>query len=269
MATNHHSTVGDAPLGVGKASVLRALHIVGDPLVVPNAWDAASARLVESAGFPVVATSSFATSEVLGYPDGEEVPVEEVLAAAARMVRAVHVPVTVDFERGYQLSPTELVERFAETGAVGMNLEDSNPRSKEMIDAGEQADFLAAIRAAALSFDVDLVINARTDSFVREVGSPEEQVKATLDRGGRYLAAGVDSIFAIGVRDPHVIRTLVKGIAGPINVVYGDGTVSLADFAALGVARVSFGPSLQRDLYRRFGSSMLSALVGGESPFTA
>ena len=110
-----------------KAATLRTLHVAGDPLVLPNAWDAASARMVETAGFPVVATSSFATAAILGYADGEAAPVEEVLAAAARIVRAVSVPVTVDFERGYGLAPAELVERFAATGAVGLNLEDSTP----------------------------------------------------------------------------------------------------------------------------------------------
>ena len=106
------------------ATTLRALHVPGTPLVLPNAWDAASARMVEQAGFPAVATSSNATAAILGYDDGEQAPVDEVLAAAAQVARSVSVPVTIDFERGYRLPPGELVERFTATGAVGLNLED-------------------------------------------------------------------------------------------------------------------------------------------------
>ncbi|MQA10410.1 MAG: isocitrate lyase/phosphoenolpyruvate mutase family protein [Pseudonocardiaceae bacterium] len=251
-----------------QAATLRTLHVAGDPLVLPNAWDAASARLVTSAGFPVVATSSAATAGILGYDDGEAAPVEEVLAATERIVRAVSLPVTVDFERGYRLAPAELVERFAATGAAGLNLEDSNPPSGEMIDAAEQADFLAAVRAAAVSGGVDLVINARTDSFLRRAGSPEAQLAATLDRGTRYLAAGADCVYPIAVADPDVIRALVEGIPGPINVGYGPlGKLSLAELAALGVAKVSFGPGLQRHLYSKFGSALFAAVASDENPF--
>jgi 2-methylisocitrate lyase-like PEP mutase family enzyme len=250
-----------------RAATLRALHVPGDPLVLPNAWDAESARMVEAAGFPVVATSSFATARILGYDDGEDAPVEDVLAAAARIVRAVSLPVTVDFERGYGLAPAELVETFAATGAVGLNLEDSNPPSGEMIDAAEQADFLATVHSAAESAGVDLVINARTDSFLRRAGSPEEQLAASIDRGARYLAAGADCVYPIAAMDPDVIRSLVQGIPGPVNVGYGRGKLSLADFAGLGVARVSFGPALQSHLYSEFGSALLSAVASDENPF--
>ena len=250
-----------------RADTLRSLHVAGDPLVLPNAWDAASARMVEKAGFPVVATSSFATAGILGYEDGEDAPVEAVLAAAARIVRAVGSPVTVDFERGYGLAPAELIERFAATGAVGLNLEDSNPSTGEMIDAAEQEDFLAAVRAAAASAGVDLVINARTDSFLHGAGSPEEQLAASIDRGRRYLAAGVDCAYPIAAGDPEVIRALVEGIPGPVNVGYGRGKLSLAELAELGAARVSFGPTLQQHLYNKFGSTLFSAVASDENPF--
>jgi 2-methylisocitrate lyase-like PEP mutase family enzyme len=251
-----------------KAATLRQLHVPGQPLVLPNAWDAASATMVTNAGFPVIATSSAATASVLGYADGEATPVEEVLAAVARIVRAVSVPVTVDFERGYGLSPAELVERLASTGAVGLNLEDSNPATGEMISPAEQADFLASVREAATSISVDLVINARTDSFLRQAGSPAEQLDLTIERGRRYLAAGADCVYPIGVADFAVIDQLVSGIAGPVNVGYGRrGERPLAELAALGVARVSFGPSLQRQLYGKFGTALFAALASDESPF--
>jgi len=261
------SDVTDISSSREKTATLRTLHVPGSPLVLPNAWDAASARMVEAAGFPVVATSSVATAGILGYDDGEAAPVEEVLAATARIARAVNLPVTVDFERGYRLTPAELVERFAATGAVGLNLEDSDPPSGEMIDAAEQADFLAAVRAAAVSLGVDLVINARTDSFLRRVGSREEQLAASIDRAARYLAAGADCVYPIAMEEPEVIRALVEGIPGPINIGYGQGKLSLAELAALGVARVSFGPRLQLHLYNKFGSALFSAVASDENPF--
>ena len=249
-----------------KAARLRALHVGGDPLVLANAWDAASARMVEAAGFAAVATSSNAIAATLGYEDGEAAPVEEMLAACGRIARAVGLPVTVDFERGYGLAPAELVERIAATGAAGLNLEDSDPPSGEMIEVGEQAEFLAAVRAAAQAAGVDLVINARTDSFLRRVGSPQEQLAASLERGERYLAPGADCVYPIGVVETDAIRALVAGIPGPVNVVYGRGALTLAALADLGVARVSFGPALQRLVYDRFGAA-LSALAADANPF--
>jgi 2-methylisocitrate lyase-like PEP mutase family enzyme len=257
-----------APSARQKAAALRALHVPGHPLVLPNAWDAASAALVIGAGFPAIATSSAATAAVLGYADSEATPVGEVLAAAARIARAVRVPVTVDFERGYRLPAAELVERLAGTGAVGLNLEDSDPATGELIDPAEQADFLAAVREAATSAGADLVINARTDSFLRHAGTPAEQLDATIERGARYLAAGADCVYPIGVADHAVIGRLTNGIDGPVNVGYGrPGERPLAELAALGVARVSFGPSLQRRLYGKFGAALLAALAADTDPF--
>lgn len=241
------------------ADDLRKLHIPGNPLVLPNAWDAASARMVEAAGFPAVATSSAAMSAVLGYDDGEAAPIAEILADAARIARSVTVPVTVDFERGYRLPPAELVERFATTGAVGLNLEDSDPATGQMIDVAEQTDFLAAVRSAAVSLGLDLVINARTDSFLRHPDT--DQIATTINRGTRYLAAGADCVYPIAVRDPATISTLVKEIPGPINI----GPTQNA--RSLGVARISFGPSLHRHLYKKFSSTLLPAITANKNPF--
>ncbi|MFD7154240.1 isocitrate lyase/phosphoenolpyruvate mutase family protein [Kribbella sp. NPDC059898] len=247
------------------ATTLRDLHVPGTPLVVPNAWDAASARLVEQAGFAAVATSSNATAAVLGYDDGEHAPVADVLAAAAGIARSVQVPVTVDFERGYSLKPSELVERFLATGAVGLNLEDSDPATGTMVDPGEQADFLAAVRAAAGDA---LVINARIDAFIRKAGTAAEQLRTAIDRGTKYLAAGADCVYPIGVGDLDVIGTLSTQLDGPVNVAYGQGAHSVADYAGRGVARVSFGPMFQRHLYGVFAGSVLPALRADRNPFT-
>jgi 2-methylisocitrate lyase-like PEP mutase family enzyme len=250
------------------AATLRALQVPGTPVVIPNAWDAASARIVEQAGFPAVATSSFATATILGYDDGEEAPVDDVLAAATRIARAVSVPVTIDFERGYRLAPAELVERFAATGAVGLNLEDSDPSTGSLVDVGEQADFLAAVRAAAVSAGIDLVINARTDAFIRQAESPEEQLRTSIERAGRYLTAGADCVYPIATSDPEVIQTLVKEIPGPINISFGQGALSFDELAALGVARITFGPMLQRHLYNKLATTLLPAIKSNQNPFT-
>jgi 2-methylisocitrate lyase-like PEP mutase family enzyme len=234
---------------------------------MPNSWDAASARMIEEAGFPAVATSSAAIAATLGWGDGEAAPVEDMLAAAGRIAGAVSVPVTVDFERGCRLRPAELVERLAGAGVAGLNLEDSDPATGTMVDPARQADFLAAVRSAAQAAGIDLVINARTDPFVRRAGTPDEQLAAAADRGSRYLAAGADCVYPLGATDPAVIRALVSAIPGPVNVARGpQGTPTLAELARLGVARVTFGPSLQRQAYGWFASSVLQALIDEQPP---
>src|SRR5690606_11803669 len=164
------------------AERLRALHRPGAPLMLPNVWDAASARAVRAAGFPAVATSSAALAEALGYADGEAAPVAEVLDAVARIAAAVPVPVTADLERGYGMAPAELVERLAATGAVGCNLEDSRPGTGALVEVGEQVDFIAGVREAARTAGVDLVINARIDTYLRGDSPPAGGAPAGGDR---------------------------------------------------------------------------------------
>ncbi|MBO0709397.1 MAG: isocitrate lyase/phosphoenolpyruvate mutase family protein [Candidatus Dormibacteraeota bacterium] len=244
------------------AATLRALHVPGRPLVAPNAWDAASARAIESAGYPAVATSSAAVSACLGWPDGEGAPVEEMLTAAGRIARAVDVPVTVDFERGYRLAPEELVERFSRTGAVGLNLEDSDPATGALVDIDDQVRFIGGVRRAATAAGVDLVINARTDAFLRRVGTEGEQLAASIERGNRYLDAGADCVYPLGAGGES-IPALVTQIDGPVNVARGPGSpYSIDDLAALGVARVTFGPGLQRQLYALLAEQILPSLAG-------
>ncbi|WP_248963033.1 isocitrate lyase/PEP mutase family protein [Sphaerisporangium perillae] len=249
-----------------KGAELRALHVPGRPLVLPNVWDAASARAVVEAGFPVVATGSAAVAPALGYADGESAPAGVMLDAVARIARAVPVPVTADLERGYGLAPAELVERLAETGAAGLNLEDSDPRTGTMIDPAEQADFLAAVRAAAENAGVDLVINARIDTYARGDGTTSERLADTVRRGRLYLRAGADCVYPIMLTEPEVIRALIAEIGGPVNVLFRPGAPSLADLAALGVARVSFGHGLHAAT-QRYLATMLSAIASGRSPY--
>ncbi|MGJ6961722.1 isocitrate lyase/PEP mutase family protein [Streptosporangium sp. G11] len=251
----------------GKASALRALHVPGRPLVVPNVWDAASARAVEAAGFPVIATGSAAIASVLGYDDGEDTPVEEMLAAIARISRSVALPVTADMERGYGLEAAELVERLVAAGASGCNLEDSDPRTGAMAGIDEQAAFLGAVRAAATGAGVDLVINARVDTYIHGTGTAEERLAEAVRRGRRYLEAGADCVYPILASEAEAVRALAEGVDGPINILFHPGTPSLAELAALGVARVSFGHGLH-EAVRAYGARMLSAIRDGESPYS-
>jgi 2-methylisocitrate lyase-like PEP mutase family enzyme len=236
---------------VQQAERLRALHDGPSMLVLTNAWDAASARTVEAAGFPAIATTSGGVALALGYADGEHAPVEEMLAAARRMVAAVSVPVTVDFEAGYQLTPVEVARRLIAIGAAGMNLEDTDHHSggqPRLADPDANAERLAAVKAAAKSEGVDLVLNARVDAFVRREGTPDEQFEAGLRRARLYREAGADCIYPIILADEAMIAEFVQAV-GVVNITMRrGGPLSLAGLAELGVRRVSYATSIFREV---------------------
>ncbi|WP_238598542.1 isocitrate lyase/PEP mutase family protein [Saccharothrix sp. ALI-22-I] len=243
---------------VKAAGELRALHIPGLPVVLPNVWDAASARVVADAGHRAVATASAAISAALGYPDGHGTPADEAFAAVRRIASAVDVPVTVDIERGYDLSPAQIAARLAEAGAAGCNLEDSDPATQTMIDIAEQAEFLAAVRAA----DPELVINARIDVHIHGDRSFDESVRRAL----AYFEAGADCVYPLGLPADDIAR-FVDAVGGrPVNIAHGPGSPTPAELAALGVARVSFGPGLHRLLMARF-KTLVTDLDDGASPY--
>lgn len=253
-----------------RAAALRALHVPGKPVVLPNVWDAASARTVVAAGFPAVATASAAVAPALGFEDHEAAPVAEMFAAVARIVRAVDVPVTADLERGYGLPPAELAERLAETGAVGCNLEDSDPRTGAMVEADEQAEFLSAFRRAA----PHVVINARTDTLLRGNPATEEGRRDLLSeavaRGRTYAEAGADCVYALSLQalSAETVRELVKGIGAPVNIAYGPGSpLSFADLAAAGVARVTFGPGLFMAVQKHL-AGLAEEIAAGRDPYS-
>lgn len=230
-----------------QADQLRRLHHGPEMLVLPNVWDAASAEIVAEAGYPAVATASAAISAMLGYPDGEGAPWREMFAAAGRIARAVPVPVTVDAEAGYGMQPRELVDRLLEIGVVGCNLEDSDHRSGGLVDPGAHAERLAAVRAASEDAGVPVVVNARTDGFLPRSGVAEpERVAEAVRRGRRYLEAGADCVYPIGVGDEHDIAALVTQLPGPVNSNTRPGGPDLARLRELGVARVSYGPRFYR-----------------------
>src|SRR5919202_3076723 len=217
----------DRAVLAARAAQLRALHRPGDPLLLPNAWDAASARVVAEAGFPAVATTSSGMALSLGWADGQKTPPDEMFAAIGRIGRILDVPLTADIEGGYGLSPEDLVARLLATGAVGCNLEDTDHGgSGPLKDAEAHADFLRQVKQAARAAGVDLVLNARVDVFIRHVGEPPEQVPHTLRRAKLYLEAGADCIFPFGVTDEETIQALVRGIDGPVNAVMRAGSPS-------------------------------------------
>lgn len=223
------------------AELFRSMHrrpAPGDPLVLPNVWDAPSARAFAEAGFPALATSSSAVAAVLGYQDGEDTPAVEMFAAIRAIVRAVDVPVTADVEAGYGLAPKELVERLLEAGAAGCNLEDSDPATGQLTDPGRQADRLAEVRAAAGGL---LVLNARVDTFLRGDGA----VDSAVARARRYAEAGADCSYPI-LAPAEALPELAAGIPGPLNAICLPGGPPPSRLGELGASRITYGGGLHR-----------------------
>lgn len=247
------------------ADRLRQLHHAGTPLVLPNAWDAATARVVVDAGFPVVATTSGGVAASLGWGDNEQAPPDEMFAAVARIARAIDVPVTADIESGYGLPPDEVAARLVDAGAVGCNFEDSDYHGDGvLVDARRQADRIAAIKDAARSAGVDIVLNARVDVFVRRVGDDGERVDLALERARLYAEAGADCVYPITADEPS-LQAFNELFPGPVNGMVMPGVATLSGLTAIGLARISFGGGLQRRVladHRR----RLDAIAAGEDP---
>jgi 2-methylisocitrate lyase-like PEP mutase family enzyme len=246
-----------------RCDLLRSLHRPDAPLLLPNAWDVATARAVVAAGFPVVATTSAGVAATLGYEDHEGAPAEEMLAAAARIARGVEVPVTVDAEAGYGMEPAELVAALRTMRSAGCNLEDTDYAAGSLRDPDRQAEWLRAVRQAASEDGYRLVINARVDVFLGPflagagAGTQEELVPEALRRANTYLEAGVDCVYPIALWEPDALRRFISEVRGPVNVVRLPQT-TLAELTALGVARVSWGPFLYRDAMARFEAELAS-----------
>jgi len=233
-----------------KAEQFRALHNAADVLVLPNAWDVASARIVEQAGFPAVATTSAGIAFSLGYADGQRIPPEEMFAAVRRIARAVKVPVTEDAEAGYGSVPeaaARTAHRVIESGAVGMNFEDATgDTSHPLFDRSLQVERILAIREAANRDGVPIVLNARTDVYLAQVGEPAKRYDETVRRLSAYRDAGADCVFAPGVRDAETIERLVADLRCPLNILAGPGTPAVDQLARLGVKRISLGSGAMR-----------------------
>jgi 2-methylisocitrate lyase-like PEP mutase family enzyme len=247
-----------------RCDLLRSLHRPGEPLLLPNAWDVATARAVVAAGFPVVATTSGGVAATLGYEDHEGAPGDEMLAAAARIVRGVEVPVTVDAEAGYGMEPAMLVAALRRAGAAGCNLEDTDYTDRSLRDVDRHAEWLRSVRQVASDDGYGLVINARIDVFLWPLlagagpGTQEELVPEALRRANAYLDAGVDCVYPIVLWETDALRRFMSEVRGPVNVVRLPQAPSLAELAALGVARVSWGVLLYHDAMARFGDQLAS-----------
>ena len=216
-----------------------------DVLVVGSVWDPGSAVLFEHEGFEAIATSSAGVAFSLGYPDGERVPRDEMLAAIARVVRATRLPVSADVEMGYGRSAREVSETcrgVLDAGAIGVNLEDATgDDDRPLVEPELQADKIRAVRAMADAFGVHLVINARTDVYLLQVGAEPARFAEAARRTNLYRQAGADCLFVPGVVDHGTIARLVREIDGPLNVLAVAGTPPVAELATLGVRRVSQG----------------------------
>lgn len=233
---------------LNRAACFRQLHSKR-PLVLPNAWDAGSARVIELAGASAIATTSAGVSWSHGRADGQKLRREEMIRAIRYIVETVAVPVTADIEGGYgNCSPDdvgETVRALIAIGAAGMNLEDSPGRNGEaLLPAEMHADRIRAAHEAAISAGGDLVINARTDVYLFQVGAPETRFDAAVQRANLYRAAGADCLFVPGVIDAETIVALVRGIDGPLNIMAMAGAPSTSELGKLGVARVSVGPGI-------------------------
>jgi 2-methylisocitrate lyase-like PEP mutase family enzyme len=228
-----------------KAATFRALHSGPRILVLPNAWDVISARVIEEAGFGAIATTSAGIAFTLGYPDGQKISRGEMLQVVARIARAVKVPVTADVEAGYGDRPEDAAQtarEVIEAGAVGMNLEDAtNDDRRPLVDLSLQLEKIRAVQEAARQAGIPIVLNARTDVYLLQVGVAESRYDLALQRLSAFRDAGADCLFLPGVRDAEIIRRMVSDLKFPINILAGPGSPSVPELEKLGVARVSLG----------------------------
>ena len=247
---------------MNKAATFRALHTGPDILVLPNAWDAGSAKLMETLGAKAVATSSAAVAWSHGYADGHHMPVETAVQAVREAVRVLSVPLTADIEGGYSDDPKavgETAARVIDAGAVGINLE----------DGGGSAELLAAkieaVRAAADKAGIALFINARADVYLRRLAEGEAAVAETLRRAALYRAAGADGLFAPGVAEAGHIETLARECGLPLNVMAMPGVPLAAELQKLGARRLSSATGISRAALHATAEATRAFLAGGDS----
>lgn len=234
----------------GKADAFRRFHRQATPLVLPNAWDAASARVVEEVGFPAIATSSGAVAAALGYEDTDSMPVDEAFAAVRRVAEAVSTPVSGDMEAGYGLAVDEFTRRVIEAGAVGCNYEDSDHHGdSDLVEAEPHAERLAGVKQAAKRLGVDVVLNARVDVFTHRDPTAAATFAEGVRRARLYLEAGADCVYPIRLSDEALIGAFVSEVQAPVNIMMHRDTPSIQRLRELGVARVSFAGWLMRKTY--------------------
>lgn len=237
-----------------KAVALKSLHVPGDPVVLPTVWDAWSANLAVQAGFSALTMGSHPVADSVGKPDNEGMTFEELLTRVRQVTAAVDVPISVDVEAGYGEVPARIVEGLLGAGAVGLNIEDTvHSEGGRLREPAEHAEYVAGLRAAADAAGVHLVVNARTDLFVKKVGAESDRVDRAIDRLKLAADAGADVLYPVGFHSDEIQRRLTSELPLPVNAIAHPAKNDLASFAALGVGRISFGPLLQATLAERAG----------------
>jgi 2-methylisocitrate lyase-like PEP mutase family enzyme len=262
-----------------KAEQFRKLHRGPRILVLPNAWDVASARILEELGYPAIATTSAGIAFSLGYPDGQRVSRDQMLEVVVRIAHAVRVPVTADMESGYGTTVKDMSETakaLIASGAIGLNLEDvTGDDESSHVEVKLQVEKIGAIRETSASLGVPLVLNARTDIYLMPIGPAETRFDRTMERLRAYRQAGADCLFAPGAQDRDTIAKLVRALEAPLNILLTPGCPPLCELEKMGVARASSGSGAMRatlGLLRRIGKELLEAgtysyLQDGSVPF--
>ena len=235
-----------------RAERLLALHQPGNPVVLPTVWDAWSARLAVDAGFAALTVGSHPVADSVGKADQEGMTYDDVITRVKQITAAVDVPVSVDIESGYAESPTILITGLLEAGAVGLNIEDTvHSEGGRLRSSSEHAELIGGLRKAADATGVHVVINARTDLFLRQDGDESDRVDRAIARLKEAAAAGADSLYPVGRHDPDTLRRLATELPLPINAIALPDQDDPASFGPLGVGRISFGPFLQGALSGR------------------
>jgi len=254
-----------------KADLFRRLHHGPEILILPNAWDVATARVFELTGFSALGTTSAGIANSLGYPDGGFISRDEMIDVVARIVRAVAIPVTADVEFGYG-DPVATAKAVAAAGAVGMNLEDTQGEdTATLIDIPTQTAIIRGIRDLGLP----IVLNARTDIYLAGIGDPATRFARTVERLNAYREAGADCLFAPGVRDVETIAALAREVRGPLNILASAGGLPAGQLQRLGVARMSIGSGPARatlGLVRRIARELreqgsYQTMLDGQIPY--
>ena len=233
-----------------KAELFARLHVKGEPIILFNVWDAGSAKAVAGAGAKAIATGSWSVAAAHGLFDAEALPLTLALENISRIVTAVDLPVTLDFEGGYAVDIEALkanIDRVIDTGAIGINFEDQIIGGSGMHSVEDQSARIAAIRKAANEKGMPLFINARTDVFLQNEPSKHAVLfEEAVTRARAYTEAGASGIFAPGLKDPELIKKLCERVNLPVNIMVMSDTPSNAEMAALGVGRISYGPGPYR-----------------------
>lgn len=236
----------------GRADALLALHRPGDPVILPTVWDAWSARMAVAAGFAALTVGSHPVADSVGKPDNEGMTFDDLITRVAQITAAVDVPISVDIESGYAETPERLIEGLLSVGAVGLNIEDTvHSDGGRLRSSAEHAELVGGLRSAADSAGVHVVVNARTDLFLRQDGDEGDRVDRAIARLIEAADAGADVLYPVGRHDAGTLKRLSDELPLPINAIALPDQDDPASFGPLGVGRISFGPFFQAALAAR------------------